>query len=152
MGISVRCLALINEKVVKITMIERVIWTGSTSVEKRSPFLCGSNKPLKITFHTSSFTRASSQEHEAIRLLRELCNLTNIEALDTQDGNLPHINFGTYQNSDNDIPISIISEEGITYSYITYIQQLKRIALGIVRKNKLSHSETQAVFNDLIIA
>jgi hypothetical protein len=91
------------------------------------------------------------EENEAIMALRELCNVKHIEALDTQNGLLPYIKFGTFQKTDNDIHFNIIREDSITYSYINDIQQLNRFVAGIARKNKLSHSERQAVFDDLII-
>ena len=133
-------------------MINRVIWARSKSGKKISPFLVGTDRPLRITLHTSSFARAQLEEERAVTVLRELSNLTEVETLDTEQGGLPYINIGTWQNNDNHIPITMESENGITYSYISDFQELKIIATGIARGNKLPQSEIDIILNDLIIA
>lgn len=134
-------------------MIERINWAGSGLGNKNCPFSCGNvDRPLRITFHTSSFEGAPLEEEEAIRALRELSNLPEIEALDTEEGTLPYIKIEAIQDSENGIPLTVHSDRGLTYSYIPHLQQLRRSASALARKAKLSKFDIDVVLNDLIVA
>jgi hypothetical protein len=92
------------------------------------------------------------EEEKAIMVLREFSKLTEVETLDTEQGHFPYINIGIWQNNDSHIPITLESKNSTTYSYIDRFEELKRIAVAIVRENRLLHSEIDLIINDLIIA
>lgn len=133
-------------------MIPRIVWVQQGSGQAVSPFLRGkTERPLKITFHTSSFAGASMEEREAIEVLRQLSNLPEIEAIDTESGSLPHLKIGAFENGD-DIPVTVTSQNGEVRSWISWLNRLPQIAAQLVGQNDPLHPEAQAMLADLLIA
>jgi hypothetical protein len=91
-------------------MIERLHWERWTQPgELPSPFLRGrGERPIRITFHTSSFSRLSAEEGTALDALRQLARLPDIEALDTDPGPCPHITIGAPEPSEDYIPVQVL--------------------------------------------
>jgi len=134
-------------------MIERINWARSGFDEPSSPFLRGkSERPLKITFHTSSLAEAPAEEAKALEALRQLAHLPEIKALDTESGSLPHLEIGAFENSDAYIPVTIRSQNSITKAGIPFPHQWLGIAAHLTGQTDPQHSEVQSVFADLVIA
>jgi hypothetical protein len=74
-------------------MIERLQFNDSG----RDPHPFTSSSPLKITFHTQSLKDLTGDELIAFELLQELSRLPDIEALQTELGIFPHIEFEAFE-------------------------------------------------------
>jgi len=134
-------------------MIPHIIWARSNFDEPPSPFLRGkTERPLKITFHTSSFANATAEEVEAIEALRQLSNLPEIEALDTALGTLPHLEVDSFKNGDTHIPIKVTSQNSTIHSAIPFPNQWPQIAARLAGQADPLHPETRATLADLVIA
>jgi hypothetical protein len=134
-------------------MIPHIVWARSDFGEPPSPFLHGkTERPLKITFHTSSFASATAEEAEAIEALRQLSNLPEIEALDTAPGTLPHLEIDSFENGDTLIPIKVTSQNRTIRSGIPFPNQWPQIAARLAGQADPLHSETMATLVDLVIA
>lgn len=135
-------------------MIPRIVWAQQDIGQAVSPFLRGkTERPLKVTFHTSSFSGASVEEREAIEVLRQLSNLPEIEAIDTEPGVLPCLKIGTFENSDH-IPVMVTSQNGnmLKLSGILFPNQWSQIAAQLVGQSDPLHPEVQSMLADLLIA
>jgi hypothetical protein len=92
----------------EVTLIEQVKWPQSTMGEALSPFLRGNReRPLRITLHSSSFSRASDEDTEAISAIRDLSTVSEIQAVDTEPGRLPRLQIGTFIPENQEIPITV---------------------------------------------
>lgn len=133
-------------------MIPRVHWRNRLS-EATSPFLKGKNeRPIRIIFHSSSFTAATQQERQVIDLLRELTNLPEINALDTEPGSLPHLQIGTYEEGASTIPITVIDGEPRRWSVILAPSQWLEYASRLAKQNERNSHADQSIFQDVLVA
>ncbi|MBM4134353.1 MAG: hypothetical protein FJ245_11345 [Nitrospira sp.] len=133
-------------------MISPIIWAKSGLDEPSSPFIRGkTERPLRITFHTSSFTDASPEDTRTIEILRQFCSLPEIEALGTAAGSLPHIKIGTLNQADNFIPYAISGQNmiaGIPGSPSDW----QKTATQLLGQPAPTHPESQARLTDLLLA
>ena len=69
-------------------MIERIIWhPNQLPIELESPFLRGDHeRPIRISFHLPSFTNLTNEEELAIKTLRNLANLSELDVMEFQEG------------------------------------------------------------------
>jgi len=133
-------------------MIHRIFWPEPKFGELPSPFLRGTERALRITFHSSSFTEASEEEVEAIEALRQLSNLSEIEALDTEPSMLPHLEIGTYKDGADYIPITVTTPKRVIQSGIPYPHQWEVIASQLAGQVDILHPDSQAMLADLKVA
>jgi hypothetical protein len=61
--------------------------------DARSPFCRYEIRPLKLTFHNRGLINLTDKEQKAYELLQELANLPELEVLQFESGNYPHIQF-----------------------------------------------------------
>jgi len=133
-------------------MIPPIIWARSGLDEPSSPFIRGkTERPLRITFHTSSFTDASPEDLYAIEILRQFCSFHEIEALDTEAGSLPYLEIGTFNPAGNHIPVTVSNRNAIC-GIIGPTSQWPRIAAQLTGQNVPTHPEAQAMLTDLLLA
>lgn len=79
-------------------------------------------------------------------------NLSEIEALDTEAGTLPHLKIGSFENGDTHIPITVTSQNRTLHSGIPFPNQWLQIAAQLAGQADPLHPETQATLTDLVIA
>lgn len=133
-------------------MIERIM-PSCGSEESPSAFCRGAHeRPLRITFHTSSFIGSSGADAEALEALRQLAHLPDIEALETESGIFPHLEIGTSDDSDFYIPVLLKKEDVTIEAGLTSPDHWKQIAAQLAGQSDLQHIEAQAMFQDLIVA
>lgn len=134
-------------------MIPSIIWARSATNEPPSPFLRGkTERPLKLTFHSSSFAEASVEEAEAIETLRQLSHLPAIEPLDTESGALPHLKIESFEKDAPYIPTTVTGPKGTTHSGIDYPAQWLQFAAQLANQVDPLNPETQTTLDDLLIA
>ena len=129
-------------------MIQQIKWGAFRSGEPTSPFSRSSTeRPIRITFYSSSFTMAAEAELQAVDLLRELARLPGIEAIDTQPGSLPYLEIGDHSPGASTIPITVIhGRNRKTRSAIQAPEALFKAS------GPLESFDPQAAFRDFLIA
>jgi hypothetical protein len=134
-------------------MIPHIMWARSSHGEPVSPFLRGKKeRPLKITFHTSSLAGASGEEAEAVEALRELSNHSKIESLYTEAGSIPYLEIGPYGDNDDHIPVTVTCHDRTIESGIPFSHQWSDIATKFAGQTDPSHPDSQAALTDLVLA
>jgi hypothetical protein len=134
-------------------LIEHLIWPRPTRDEALSPFLRGNfERPLRITLHSSSFTGASDEEMEVINALRDLSTLSEIRAVDTEAGELPHVQIGTCKAGNSEIPVTVLDKSHKTELSITQADYWAKVAAELAGQTDPQHPQAQAVFGDLLVA
>jgi hypothetical protein len=134
-------------------LIEQFKWRHPTRDEALSPFLRGnSERPLRITFHSSSFTGASNEDIEAIKTLRDFSTLSEMRAVDTEAGALPHLQIGSFKVENPEIPVTVLDQGHKTELSITQADHWAKVAAEFVGQTDPLHPDAQAVFRDLLVA
>jgi len=137
-------------------MIERIEWDKLTSDlnELSNPFMRGKGeRPLRITFHSQSFTNLSDEERAAIELLRELANLKEVEVFETSQGDFPHIVVDEPGPEDDFIPVRLMRRDTLLKSTLVWNKrQWPIIAERLVSVNRQGEETIQDMLNVLILA
>jgi len=137
-------------------MIERIEWDKLTSNlnELHSPFTRGEGeRPLRITFHSQSFTNLSEEDKAAIELLRELAKLKELEAFETSPGDFPHIVLSEPDPKDDFIPVKLMRRDTLLMSTLVWNKrQWPIIAERLVSLNRQNKETVQEMLNVLILA
>lgn len=134
-------------------MIERVKWPQTTRGEALSAFLRGnSERPLRVTLHSSSFFGASDEDIEAINALRDLSRFSEIQAVDTEAGMLPHLRIGTFKAESQEIPFIVTNRGQETELKITQAQYWAEVAAQLAGQTDPQHHDSKVVFRDLVVA
>ncbi|OGC95063.1 MAG: hypothetical protein A2W25_04660 [candidate division Zixibacteria bacterium RBG_16_53_22] len=133
-------------------MIRRIIWPRQLINEAQSPFAKGegSNR-LKITLHSQSFSNASGDDLRAIEALRELSNLPDIKAADTENGSLPHLAIGETEANADYISVTLEDNESTTRTAIVSPKQWIKISEYLTQKSFGYDPEVQNLFNQVIL-
>lgn len=113
-------------------MIHRIIWPERYRSYK-DPFSC--DQPLRITLHNCSFTNLSSQEHDALNLIRSFSDLDDIEVYGFSDEDSPRISFRR-EPGDEDFSLKVIWNDGRWSIHSGFAQ-------GQVNRKFLDKSTTQ---------
>jgi hypothetical protein len=135
------------------TMIERLMPTRRNS-ETPSAFCRGAQeRPLRITFHDSSFAGGSSEtEAEALEALLQLAHLPQIEAFGTEAGAFPHLEIGDPADDGYYVPVIIRTETMVKESGAMHAYQWLKAAMQLSGQNDSQHPQVQAFFADLLVA
>jgi hypothetical protein len=136
-------------------LIERLIWPQPIRDNTPRPFHRGnSERPLRITIHSSSFIGASSEDIEAINVLRDLSKFPEIQAVDTEAGALPHLQIGTgnFKVGHQEIPVTIVDRDRRQMFSITQADYWVQVAAEFARQTDPQHPDAQAAFKDLLVA
>jgi hypothetical protein len=136
-------------------MIERINWPELLHGKLPSPFLRGAQeRPLGITFYTSSLAALPETETEALEALSELSHLPQVRALQTEADEFPRIELGDFESNVDHIPVKVTHEDGSSVQTGTLLspQDLSRIAARLVHEDDLEHSDTKAMLSDLATA
>jgi hypothetical protein len=136
-------------------MIDPIVWPKVIPYrgEFPSPFIRGDReRPLRLTFHTSSFTDLSPEETEALETLLQLANHSEIEAVQTEAGPSPYLEIGNSANDNDYTPITVRNEDGISEWGIPYPDQWLHFAAHLVEQTDLNHPDVQGMYSDLLIA
>ena len=97
-------------------MISKIIWPST--FEKGNPF-GGTDgiRPIRITFHSSSFTNLPNDEKKALDILMGLAMLADVDAMSFDGSVSPRI-FIDYERADaENIGLNIINAEGETNTF-----------------------------------
>jgi hypothetical protein len=135
-------------------MIERIIWPSRDD----NPFIDKTGaRPLRITFHTHSFSNLSPEDTEALEAIKDLANLSHniVEApkfiiFQTEPGEFPHIQLGSINNNIMKVYVKTFAG-GEHHTGIFYANQYLQIASDLSGKPS-SDSETENILNDLYFA
>jgi hypothetical protein len=128
-------------------------WPSSPVHEPASAFSQGSaQRPLRITFHTSSYAEAPAIEKDSVVGLRELAKLDDIEAIDTEPGDQPHLIIGQFSRRVPHIPVQVNGPNVVTDSGVSDPEQWFGIAERISIDHFWDRSATQMVLKDLLVA
>lgn len=139
-------------------MIEPINWPKMLFDETLSPFIKGPHqRPLRLTFHTSTLTSPHTEEAEALEAMYQLSNLSDIDALETGAGNrFPNIEVGTaepYIDGMQGLPIMIVhGESRQRRARIPNPQDLEARAYRLADQNTTSLTNVSKIINDLIVA
>jgi len=136
-------------------MIERISWPELFEDKPPSPFLRGQQeRPLGVTFHTSTLAALPEQEIEALEALTELAYLSEVRALQTEAGTFPHIEIGDFEAMIDHIPVKVTYADGSTAETGTLFspKDLAKIAAELVHEADLEHPNTRVMLNDLVTA
>jgi hypothetical protein len=133
-------------------VIEPIHWPQPRHPEMTSPFERGEHeRPLRITFHTSTLGEASAPERVALEALHELCGLDEIEALQTGEGLFPRIEITPAE--ENSIPVAVIKKDGS--GRVTAIHQhphrLRMAAARLLGQSNVTRSDMMAMYQDLLV-
>jgi hypothetical protein len=134
-------------------MIERIEWE-SHSDELLSPFMRGKGeRPLRITLHSESLIDLSSDEKEAIQIMRELGNLVELNVFETGPSDFPQIVIGESDPKDDVIPVKLIHKgEIIKYTGVYPKNQLYITAEHLIDPQKQNKETIKEMFDTLVIA
>lgn len=138
-------------------MIEQIIWPRRTD-EFQSPFEEGEHqRPLRITFHSSTLDAHPSEEREAFDALYELCRLPGIEAVETAVGGMyPHLDIGTSVILSGGIPclpIAIKYKDGhLREDRIPFPDHWRRVAAQVACQDDPNHPKALAMHQDMLLA
>ena len=134
-------------------MILPIIWAKPKAGVSDNPFQhANTNRILKITLHSSSFSDLRDDEIEAIKTLHEFANLPDIEAIDTEIDSLPHLEIGQYQPGDSEVSISVTAIDHWIKSSIPFLQQWENLASEFSGQSDITHPDSQAVLADILLA
>lgn len=135
-------------------MIPRVRWADDSFAESASPFSGRKGKaerPIRVTFHGSSFSRATQEELQVINLLYELSHLSEIEAISMDPDSLPYMEIGAYENDAASIPVTMVDGDQRTLSAIQKPDYWLEIASKLAKQNNKHRVDVQAIFQDILI-
>jgi hypothetical protein len=137
----------------------RVNWPQPRISDPPNPYApSGRERPLRITFHTSSFAVASRDEAAAITLLRELVQLPELQGIDTQQGDLDYVEIGAELPSEDQILVSLRHLDGRSvqtgiwpaHQWAEMAEHLTSTkAAGELRQ---SMAQQQQMYGDLLVA
>jgi hypothetical protein len=136
-------------------MIERIEWSGRTHLgELPSPFMRGKGeRPLRITLHSDSLAQLPGEEMAAVAVLREFGHLPEIQALETEPGDFPHIEVGTLDPEADIIPVRIVSGGELhMLTSIPFPRQWPDIARHLVDQPSMDHQDVSAMLDLLVMA
>lgn len=114
-------------------------------------------RPIRITFHKSSFVNLSTDEGFALKMLYEIAEAggPNISALTTEPGtNIYHLAIGL-EVTNNYLPVTIkYSDNEYLESGVMFPDKFSEIAMQIINSSESDSNENdyKEVFNDLIVA
>jgi len=118
-----------------------------------SAFLRGnSERPLRVTLHSSSFSSASDEDSEAINALHDLSRFSEIQAVDTEAGKLPHLQIGTFKAESQEIPFIVTNRGQETELKITQAQYWAELAAQLAGQTDPQYHDSKVVFLDLVVA
>lgn len=134
-------------------MIERIQWhQPHNRDELRSPFLRGaSQRPLRLTFHSESLSNLGVRERDALSLLRELANLSHIEAIDTAAGDLPQMVLGDVDVSSDLLPLRIDHPDRSQHMSVGLVSECRRLAERLASELAVSPTVDET-FGSILIA
>lgn len=133
-------------------MIPFMKWPDHRRDEPFSPFLRGKGeRAIKITFHSSSFIGATAEETEAIDLLREFSFLSEVEAIDTQTGQLPYLEIGEYDGKAALIPITVTDKDQQSRDDLEFYDDLLSISARISNQCDLGSPETLTALGEILL-
>lgn len=134
-------------------MINPIHWPEPQHDELPSPFLRGEKeRPLRITFHTSTLIDLSAKEAESLETLYELSRLPEIEALQTEEGDFSHIEIGAFDINAKYIPITIRRDNGTIHMGIDFPRQWLTIAEELAGRFVSGSTDTEMMLNDILVA
>ncbi len=131
-------------------MIERIIWPNRVGNEPESPFQPNATRPLRITFHESSFSNLQSEEAAALQALRELARLEQIEAVATSPGSLPAIKVETPDHDKKDVDVRV--DDGSHNTALLEFGQWKDLAKQISQQHDEQSPRFQEALQDVLSA
>jgi hypothetical protein len=133
-------------------MIEYIKWPQNPN-EPLSPFLVvEGQRPIRITFHTSTFANLSAEEQEAFKALQDLSHLPEIDALQTEMGDFAQLQIGAFDGKAHNIPVSVKCDRYEKKASISNAHQLRNVAANLVAQTDLDHPAVTNMLNDLIVA
>jgi hypothetical protein len=119
--------------------------------DSSSPFLRSERqRPLRVTFHTSSFDDLPRIEAEALEALSQLSHLSEIEALGTRPSVLPYLEVGNSVDGADWVPVTVMRETGRTVTGVRFPEQWLRIAAKLVNQVDPHHPKVQSAFQDIV--
>lgn len=102
-------------------MDPHIEWPHSQGRHTLSPFSSAEDpRPLRITFHDSSFASAPPDEVNALALLHKLSSLPDVDALETEPGDLPRLELKFSEATQQTIPINITAPGCIRYQQYNF--------------------------------
>lgn len=134
------------------TMIRRVHWSQIRPSHSASPFHFATQRPLNITFHSSSFAQASPEEISAIELLRELVHRPSVAAMDTEASAMPHLQIGEYYREATRVDVTVAASDHTTVSTIEHPGTLMDTATLLASPHRKRSVDAATVFRELLIA
>jgi hypothetical protein len=134
-------------------MIERIEWNSSFK-ELPNPFMRGKGeRPLRITFHSQSFTNLSDEETSALELLRELVTLEELKPFQTSPGAFPYIKIQESDPKDDTIPVELVhNNKTLMYTGVWNKRQRSLIVSELARTNFQDQETIQDALNALILS
>lgn len=134
-------------------MIQPIFWSNPKLGEPPSPFLRGKiDRPLKLVFHSSSFSNPTEEETEAIKVLFEFSHLPEIVALDTSISDLPHLEINTLWETGYHLQILINSTKIHRRALLPFDDSLKNLAVRLSGKDDLSQPDVIEMYKDICLA
>lgn len=125
-------------------MIERMVWPNSVGSEPESPFQPNATRPLRLTFHESSFSNLPPEEARALQALRELAQLKQIEAVATSPGSLPCIKIEIPDHDKKDVGVRM--DDDSHHTGLMHFGQWKDLA----RHASQQHDEKSPQFSEAL--
>jgi hypothetical protein len=136
-------------------MIEQIEWHQAGIDELQSPFQRGKQeRPLRITFHSEALSHLTGKEQVAYDALRELARLPEIEAVQMEPGEYPHMQIASEASNDGYLSVSIIHNgEPISINHGIHPSRISFASVQYFSgQYDQSHPDFQATRSDLIAA
>lgn len=133
-------------------MIPRVHWPQTRPSNSASPFHSAAQRPINITFHSSSFSQASPKEIHAVELLRELAHRPSIDAMDTEASAMPRLKIGEYRREATSVDVTVIASDQTTVSYVDHLDTLMDTATRLASLHRERPVDADTIFRELLVA
>jgi len=133
-------------------LIEALNWEGRTEKEE-NPFLRGSTRPIRVTLHTSSFKTLTNRQEVALKLLRELSALDDIDLLDTSPDAPYHFTIDPLKPGEDHYDVTAFrGSEAVCYTGVSFAKQQLVTAQCVAQNWRPDDPTVAAAIQDVLTA
>lgn len=133
-------------------MLERILWNNSRVGEQGSPFQNNNERPLRLTFHGSSFNNLSTQDQQALNAFQEFVRLEQIEAIGTDGSSLPNLEIVKPDHDKKDVQVRLKQPNSERGTAFPNFGQYKTLAATLSGQHNQETSEFQEALQDVLVA